>query len=55
MAGVAAIHHPLRHVDSGACEVGPFVYIDHAANWTAVDSQRHPVIQKKQFDPLLTH
>ena len=26
---VAAIHHPFGHVDSGAREIGPFVYIDH--------------------------
>ena len=37
---VAAIHHPFCHVDSSAREIGPFIYIDHAANWPAVDS--HP-------------
>ncbi len=38
--GVTAIHHPFGHVDSSAREIGPFVYIDHPANWAAVDS--HP-------------
>ena len=47
VAGVAAIHHPLRHVDPGAREIGPFVYIDHPANWSAVDS--HPKLQTGMF------
>ena len=38
--GVAAIHHSLRHVKASAREIGSFVYIDHSANWPAVDS--HP-------------
>jgi hypothetical protein len=38
--GVAAIHHSLRNVEPSAREIGPFVYIDHPANWPAVDS--HP-------------
>ena len=36
--GVAAIHHPLRHVDSGPREVGPLVYVGHSAHRSAVDS-----------------
>ena len=44
---VAAIHHPFRHVDSSAREIGPFVYIDHPANWPAVDS--HPKLQARMF------
>ena len=47
VSGVAAIHHPLRHVDSGAGEIGPFIYIDHAANRPAVDS--HPKLQARMF------
>src|SRR6266853_5338378 len=47
MAGVAAIHHPLGHVDPSAREIGPLVYIDHAAHWPAVDS--HPKLQAGMF------
>ena len=47
MPGVAAIHHSLRHVDASAREIGPFVYIDHPANWPAVDS--HPKLQTRMF------
>ena len=47
VSGVAAIHHPLRHVDPSAREIGSFVYIDHAANWSAVDS--HPKLQARMF------
>ena len=47
MPGVATIHYPLRHVDSSAREIGPFVYIDHPANWPAVDS--HPKLQAGMF------
>ena len=36
--GVAAIHHPLRHVDSGTGEIGLTVHIDHAADRAAVHS-----------------
>src|SRR4029077_12683124 len=42
---VAAIHHPFCHVDSSAREIGPFVYIDHAANWPAMDS--HPKLETR--------
>ena len=45
--GVAAIHHPFGHVDSSAREIGPFIYIDHAADWPAVDS--HPNVQARMF------
>ena len=44
---VAAIHHPFCHVDSSAREIGPFIYVDHAANWPAVDS--HPNLQARMF------
>ena len=47
VSGVTAIHHPLRHVDPGAREVGAFVYIDNPADWTAVDS--HPKLQTGMF------
>jgi hypothetical protein len=45
--GVAAIHHSLCDVDSSAREIGPLVYIKHAANGTAVDS--HPKLQARMF------
>ena len=41
-AGIAAIHHPFCHVDSGAGEIGPFVHIDDAANRPAVNT--HPQV-----------
>ena len=47
MPCVAAIHHPFCHVDSSAREIGPFIYIDNAADWPAVDS--HPKLQARMF------
>src|SRR5205814_4484913 len=47
VAGVAAIHHSLRHVDPSAREIGPFIYIDHATNRPAVNS--HPKLQAGMF------
>ena len=47
MSGVATIHHSLRQVKTGAREISPFVYIDHAANRPAVDS--HPKLQARMF------
>src|SRR4029077_13840069 len=44
---VAAIHHPFCHVESSAREIGPFIYIDHPANWPAVDS--HPKLEARMF------
>ena len=41
--GVAAIHHPLGHIDSGAGDVGSLVHIDHPANGSAVNA--HPKLQ----------
>jgi hypothetical protein len=45
--GVATIHHPFGQVDSSAREIRPFVYIDHAANGSAVDS--HPELEARVF------
>ena len=36
VTGVAAIHHPLRHVDAGASHIGAAVYIDHPVDRAAV-------------------
>ena len=44
---VAAVHHPLRHVDSSTREIGPFIYIDNPADWPAVDS--HTKLQARMF------
>jgi hypothetical protein len=44
---VTAIHHPFCHIDSSARKIGPFIYIDHAANWPAMDS--HPKLQARTF------
>ena len=45
VSGVAAIHHSLRDVDPGAGEISPFVYINNAADWSAVNS--HPKLQAR--------
>src|SRR5947208_379302 len=47
MTGVAAIHHSLSNVKTRASEIGSFIYIDHAADWPAVDS--HPKLQARMF------
>jgi hypothetical protein len=39
VTGVAAIHHPLRHVDPRPGYIRSLVHIDHAANQPAVDAQ----------------
>src|SRR5947207_866006 len=41
MARVAAIHHPLRHVDSRSRYVRAVVNIDNPAYWTAMDTHPH--------------
>ena len=40
--GVAAIHHPLRHVYPGAGDIRLFVQIGDRINRTAVDSHSDP-------------
>ena len=47
MSGVAAIHHPLRHVDPSAGEIGVIVHIDHPAHRTAVHA--HPKLQARML------
>src|SRR5207249_10131045 len=47
LPGIAAIHHPLRHVKASAREIGPVVDIDHPTNWAAVDS--HPTPYTRMF------
>src|SRR5439155_10139162 len=47
VAGVAAIHHSLRHVDPIARDVGPLIHINHAANGPAVNS--HPKLLAGMF------
>ena len=39
--GIAAIHHPLRHVDSGPGDVGPPAHIGHFAHRPAVNAHPH--------------
>ena len=36
MSGISAIHHPLRHVEAGAGEIGMTIHIYHPADRTAV-------------------
>jgi hypothetical protein len=38
VSGVAAVHHPLRHIKTGAGKIALTVDIDHAADWAAVRS-----------------
>src|SRR5436190_2108063 len=47
VAGVAAVHHPLRHIQTGTGQVRLAVYIDHAADWAAVHS--HPKSYSRVF------
>ena len=39
--GIAAIHHPLRHVDAGAGDIGALVYIHYPADRAAVHAHAH--------------
>ena len=43
MPGVAAIHHPLRHVNARAGHIRPFVHIHHSTDRPAVNA--HPDLQ----------
>ncbi|MEO6969433.1 MAG: hypothetical protein ABI217_00885 [Chthoniobacterales bacterium] len=43
VTGVAAIHYPLRHVDAGAGDVRPLVYVGHFIDRSAVNP--HPQLQ----------
>ena len=39
--GVAAIHHPLRHVDAGPGDVGASAHVGHLAHRSAVNAHAH--------------
>ena len=39
--GVAAIHHPLRHVDAGPGDVGAPAHVGHLAHRSAVNAHAH--------------
>ena len=39
--GIAAIHHPLRHVDPGPGDIGPPTDVGHFAHRSAVDAHPH--------------
>ena len=39
--GVAAIHHPLRHVDAGPGDIGPPAHVSHLAHRPAVNAHAH--------------
>ncbi len=39
--GVAAIHHPLRHVDAGPGDVGAPAHVGHLAHRSAVNAHPH--------------
>ncbi len=41
VAGVAAIHHPLRHVDAGPGDVGASAHVGHLAHRSAVNAHPH--------------
>ena len=38
VTGIAAIHHPLRHIKTGTGKIGLTVHIDHTADRAAVHS-----------------
>ena len=40
VSGISAIHHPLRHVEASAREIGMTIHVNHAAHRAAVDT--HP-------------
>ena len=44
VAGIAAIHHPLRHVDAGAGDVGSLIDVGDLIDRAAVDS--HPKLNR---------
>jgi hypothetical protein len=41
VSGVAAIHHPLRHVDAGSGKIGPPAHVGHLAHRSAVNAHAH--------------
>ena len=41
VTGITAIHHPLRHVDPGAGDVGPPTHVGHFAHRAAMNSHSH--------------
>ena len=41
MPGVAAIHHPLRHVDASPSDVGPPAHVGHLTYRPAVNAHSH--------------
>ncbi len=41
VSGIAAIHHPLRHVDAGPGDVGAPAHVGHLAHRSAVDAHPH--------------
>ena len=41
VTGIAAVHHALGHVDSGACDIGLLVQISDLVNGTAVNAHSH--------------
>src|SRR5438046_6855368 len=41
VAGVAAIHYPLRHVDAGPGDVGAPAHVGHLAHRSAVNAHPH--------------
>ena len=47
VAGITAIHYPLRHVDSGPGHVCPIVDILNQIDWAAMDS--HPQLQLRMI------
>ena len=47
VTGIAAIHHPLRDVNSRAGDIRPLVHIDNPANRSAVHA--HPQLKFRVF------
>src|SRR5437773_3001535 len=45
--GVAAIHHPLRDIDSGPGKIRTIIHVDYAAHWSAMNS--HAKLQARML------
>ena len=51
--GIAAVHHPLRNINSGAGDVGAVVHIGHATDRPAVNS--HPELNVRMTFQRITN
>ena len=47
VAGIATIHHPLRHIDAGAGHVGAFIRVHDFVDRSAMNA--HPELQLRML------